>query len=91
MGDAVLVAVGVAVALAVVVGVTVADGVFVAVGVKVGVFVTTTVSTSYAPKSQATVPSPSPSCGRAAPRWSVVGQMLLSPASIAGLPGKRGK
>ena len=45
---------------------------------------------SYAPMSQVAVASPSPSNGRAAPRWSVAGggQSPL-PASIAGLPASR--
>src|SRR3972149_2670268 len=45
---------------------------------------------SYAPISQVAVLSPSPSTGRANPRWSVAGggQSGL-PASMAGLPGRR--
>src|SRR5262249_51100602 len=39
--------------------------------------------------SQTAVPLPSPSCGRAVPRWSVGGHPTESPASMAGLPASR--
>ena len=39
--------------------------------------------------SQVAAPSPSPSRGRAMPRWSNGGQLELLPASIAGLPANR--
>src|SRR5919202_2621273 len=50
--------------------------------------------TSRAPMSQTAVPSPLPSTGRLAPRWSVLStglaaQTLLSPASMAGLLASR--
>src|SRR6266446_3685061 len=44
---------------------------------------------SYAPISQAAIPSPLPSSGRERPRWSVAGGgQSFPPASIAGLPGE---
>lgn len=39
--------------------------------------------------SQTAVPSPLPSWGREMPRWSLAGQPVLSPASMAGLPESR--
>src|SRR5688572_8849210 len=72
----------------------VGGGVLVAVRVGVGVVVVVSVGASYAPISQIAVPFPSPSTGRATPRWSRLftggaAHTLLSPASIAGLPGSR--
>src|SRR5439155_21469419 len=63
------------------------DGVASGVGDAVGAVVPA--GASNAPISQTAIPSPSPSTGRATPRWSVAGQAALSPASIAGLPGSR--
>src|SRR5690606_27766709 len=42
--------------------------------------------TSTAPISQIALPSRSPSCGRATPRWSTAGQGSARALSIAGLP-----
>src|SRR6266540_447678 len=79
--------VGVGVLVGVFVGVAVATGV--SIGVLVGVLVGVTVggvestSTSYAPISQAAP------CGRVTPRWSVAGQPVFVPASMAGEPASR--
>ncbi len=92
IGVAVSVAVGtrtgVFVAVGVWVGVAVKVGVAVNVGVGVGVG-GTGMSYSKAPMSQIALVSPSPSCGRVTPRWSVVSQLDGLPASMAGLPGSR--
>src|SRR5262245_8795102 len=44
---------------------------------------------SNAPISARGLPVPSPSRGRATPRWSVAGAAALSPLSMAGLPTSR--
>ncbi len=91
VGVAVGVRVGVTVRVDVIVGVGVRVAVGVRVGVNVGVNVGVGVPTelnSYAPIEQCVAPAP----GRTKPRWSRpltggASQMLLSPASIAALPG----
>lgn len=101
----VLEAVGVSVGVLVAVCVGVLDGVSVRVGVvdavAEGVLVGVALGmglvpagASYAPRSQTAVPSELPSMGRIIPRWSrlftgELWQMLLSPASMAGLPESR--
>lgn len=88
------VAVGVRVGVLVRVGEAVADGVLVGTKggvVAVGVAVGKVVRNSYAPMSHVAAPLPSPSKGRASPRWSTLpttaaAQIALSAASTAGLP-----
>lgn len=73
-----------------------ADGL---VGVGVGVLVGVGVGwagASYEPMSHTAVPLPSPSCGRVTPFWDWLltgglAQVVVLPASIAGLPGCKGK
>ena len=50
-------------------------------------FVFVTEKTLMSATSKAPISQVSP-CGRATPRWSVVVHVLLSPASMAGLPAK---
>src|SRR5581483_2216873 len=63
-------------------------GVNVGNGVNVGTPVGATPANSNAPISHTALLSPSPSTGRGAPRWSVAGQYVVLPASIAGLLDK---
>src|SRR5215207_2376869 len=67
------------------IGVAVGVSVGVPVSVLVGVFVggVESTSSSYAPISQAAP------CGRVTPRWSVAGQPVFVPVSMAGEPASR--
>ena len=81
--DGVVVLVGVLVGVGVDVGVLGGVAVFVGVGVGVALAIA---PNSNAPISQVAIVSLLPSTGRSKPRWSVLAQVLSSPASMAGLP-----